>query len=100
MTKKFLHDSDDQLPRGSTPARLEVEISVIANEEDDAGYEILSIENLETKEFVEYEALSARDQVDIDRHAGDIAADHAHEAWFEAQVARADAMHDAWKEGE
>lgn len=94
MIKRTTIDSDDcaNPARPDLCAQLKVEIEIHASAEDDAYAEVTYIENAFTGESLELEHLSVRDRAKVEKFADDMAYEHAHEAWFEAQVARADFM--------
>ncbi len=102
MRTNFIHDSDSQ-PNPNGPnhvVQLKVEITVSCRDRDgaDATYDIESIQNMHTMEFVEFDTLPEAEQTAIDRAAQQCADDNACDAYQDYAEGAADQAYDRWKE--
>lgn len=103
MTKQFTYDSDSQwglIPERTVPLEVTVSISCTDSDGADSEYEIEYIENKHSGMEVKFEDLPAAERRDIEKWADGLAADYACEAYQQWAEHRADAMYDAWKDGE
>jgi len=100
-THTFIHESDAHLcPKTGACGQYEVEIETSASAEDEGGVDSLRIYSKITGTEMKLEDFPAAEQARIEATADEIAHEHAHEDYYEAQAARAEAAYDAWKEGD
>ena len=99
MTKYFEFESDYFGTQREYCARMRIEVMIVAHCEDDACGEIVYIEDLEAECERKLEDFPPEEQKRIEQYVDELACEHGHEAWFEAQQAREEALYDAWKEG-
>lgn len=97
-TRTFEHESDS-IPSLSDPAlcaRLIVTVELSADSEDEGFVEDIFIEG-ESGEEISLESLPEPERASIEAHAQSLADEDAHENWYQAQIARAEA---AWEASE
>lgn len=102
MKQKFNFQSDsiESLKMPEHCATLEVELYVVAENEDEASFEDLTLWDPEREREVLLTELSEKEQRKVTETAERIAYECAHEAWEDSCQSRAEDAYDRYKEGD
>ena len=98
MELTFEHESD-QFHTSDACNLHSITITIIPNEDDEAYAEIDAIFDEDAQVSRKITDFNESEQASINKQAQDLADKNAHNAYYEAEMARGEAMYDAMKEG-